>query len=126
MDESTRYTGLILASASMLIPKGQTTSLMDTETIDLYSITGTHGTRLPGTHTYTHTQMYRYFHTIHKNKHLDLFYIHYLFMHPAPHICPETEENAVRCQFMYSLELYTACEGSVKLSSTSWSLAGFI
>lgn len=51
MDESARYTGLILASAPMLIPKGQTTSLMDTETTDLYSITGTLGTRLPDTHT---------------------------------------------------------------------------
>lgn len=51
----------------MLIPKGQTTSLMDTETIDLYSITGTHGTRLPDTHAHTH----RYFHSVYKNIHWD-------------------------------------------------------
>lgn len=56
MDESARYTGLILASAPMLIPEGQTTSLMDTETTDLHSITGTLGTRLPDTHTDTFMQ----------------------------------------------------------------------
>lgn len=100
MDESARYTGLILASAPLLIPKGQTTSLMDTETTDLYSITGTLGTRLPDTR--------RYFHTVCKNKHMDIFTTRRLFMQPAAHLCSE----AGKCTVLSALELFAACEGS--------------
>lgn len=53
------------ASGSMLIPTGQTASLMDTETIDLYSLTGTHGIRLPGTLTNRWTDIYILYIKIH-------------------------------------------------------------
>lgn len=72
------WAAIVLASASMLIPKGQTASLMDTETIDLYSITGTHGIRLPG----SHTQMCRYSHTVNKNtRKTHSFPLHTVFIH---------------------------------------------
>lgn len=73
------------ASGSMLIPEGQTASLMDTEMIDLYSFTGTHGIRLPGTH--RSTDIY----TLYIKIDARFVCYTYLFIYPAAHICPEKE-----------------------------------
>lgn len=107
---------IVLASGSMLIPTGQTASLMDTETIDLYSITGTLGIRLPGTH--THTQMYRYLHTVRKKTkntgHVRTFiyftYTVYLWIQPHTSVqrkIKRRKKNAPCRQSMHSLELKT-------------------
>ena len=74
------------ASGSMLIPKGQTASLMDTEMIDLYTFTGTRGIRLPGTHRCTDI------YTLHIKIDARFVYSTYLFTYPAAHICPENEK----------------------------------
>ena len=118
----------MLASGSMLIPKGQTVSLMDAERIDLYSVTGMHGIRLPGTH--THTQMYRYLHTASKNSCKAFIYsAHILFIHASSltHLSREITKgkHSVLSEYVLSGIEHTHKE-SVKLSNTSWLLAGLI
>lgn len=78
------WAAIALAAGCMLIPKGYMASLMAAERIDLDSITGTHGIRLPDT--LTHRCKY-----ICIGRAIHSLTMHYLFMH-QPHTSVQNKE----------------------------------
>ena len=112
--------GVVQASGSMLFPQGQNASLMDTETIDLYCITGTHGIRL-NTHTHTHTHTHRHTHT-HTHTLTDIYILYIkstlkstsspsLFIHASSLTRLPRDRT-------WGENLEHTCKGSVKKSNT--------